>query len=61
MWEVALGEDHSRICNGSLTRLLAALANLAVSILRLQRTTIFKRRMRQVCLDPNAAVALLLG
>ena len=59
--DVALDEDHSRIRKGSLPRLLAAFANLAISILRLLRTTNIKRRMRQLHLDPNGAVALLLG
>ena len=52
--DVALGEDHSRIRKGSLPRLLAVFANLAISILRLLRTTNIKRRMRQLHLDPNA-------
>ena len=58
--DVAVDEDHSRIRKGSLPRLLAAFANLAISILRLL-TTNSKRRMRQLHLDPNGAVALLLG
>lgn len=59
--DVALREDHSRIRKGSLPRLLAAFANLAISILRLLKTTNIKRRMGQLHLNPNAAVALLLG
>ena len=59
--DVALDEDRSRLRKGSLSRLTAAFANLAISILRLLGTTNIKRRMRQLHLDPNATVALLLG
>ena len=59
--DVALREDHSRIRKGSLPRLLAAFANRAISILRLLRTGTIQRRMGQLRLNPNAAVALLLG
>ena len=59
--DMALGEDRSRIREGSLPRLLAAFANLAISILRLLGAANIKRRMRQLHLNPNAAVALLLG
>ena len=59
--DVALREDRSRIRKGSLPRLLAAFANLAISILRLLKTTNIKRRMGQLRLNPDAAVALILG
>ena len=58
---VALREDHSRIRKGSLPRLLAAVSNLAISLLRLLRTKTIQRRIGQLRLDPNAATGLLLG
>ena len=59
--DVALREDHSRIRKGTLPRLLAAFANFAISLLRLLKTPNIKRRMAQLRLHPNQAVALLLG
>ncbi len=59
--DVALREDHSRLRKGALPRLFAAFANLAISILRLLKTKSIRRRMDQLHLDPNAAVALILG
>ena len=59
--DVAMGEDRSRVRKGSLPRLLAAFANLAISILRLLGTKNIQRRMGQLKMNPNAAVALLLG
>ena len=59
--DVALREDHSRIRKGTLPRLLAAFANFAISLLRLLKTPNIKRRMAQLRLNPNQAVALLLG
>ena len=58
---VAFREDHSRIRKGLLPHRLAAFANLTISSLRLPRTTNIKRRMRQLHLELNAAVALILG
>ena len=58
--DVVLREDRSRIRKGSLPRLLAAFANLAISILRLLKTTNIKRRMGQLRLDPNGTVARML-
>ena len=58
---VAMGEDRSRIRKGELPRLLAAFANLAISILRLLRTTNISRRMSQLRMQPNQAVSMLLG
>ena len=57
----AVGEDRCRIRNGSLPSLMAAVSNLAISILRLLKTKNIQRRMSQLALDPNGAVALLLG
>ena len=59
--DVALGEDRSRIRKGSLPRLMAALANFAISILRLFRTKNITRRMNQLKMRPDQAVQLLLG
>lgn len=59
--DVALREDASRLRKGSLPRLWAAFANLAISILRLLRTDGIKRRMGQMHLRPDSAIQLLLG
>ena len=59
--DVAVGEDKCRIRNGSLPRLMAAVSNLAISILRLPDTKNIQRRMSQLSLDPNGAIALLLS
>ena len=59
--DVALREDHSRIRKGSLPRLLAAFANLAISILRLLQTDNIKRRMNRLHLNPDEAATLILG
>ena len=59
--DVAMGEDRSRIRKGTLPRLPAAFANLAISILRLLGTTNISRRMSQLRMQPNAAVGMLLG
>ena len=40
---------------------MAAVSNLAISILRLLETKNIQRRMSQLSLDPNGAVALLLS
>ena len=61
VWDVALSQDHRRLRKGSLARLQAAFANLAISILLLLGMTTMKRRMRRLHLDPNLAVALLVG
>ena len=57
---MVLREDRSRIRKGSLPRLLAAFANLAISTLRLLKTTKIKRRRGQLRLDPNGTVARML-
>ncbi len=59
--DVAIGEDKCRIRKGPLPRLMAAVSNLAISILRLLETKNIQRRMSQLSLDPNGAVALLLS
>ena len=59
--DVAMGEDRSRIRKGELPRLLAAFANLAISILRLLETVNISRRMSQLRMQPNEAVGMLLG
>ena len=59
--DVAVGEDKCRIRKGPLPRLMAAVSNLAISILRLLETKNIQRRMSQLSLDPNGAVALLLS
>ena len=59
--DVAVGEDKCRIRKGSLPRLMAAVSNLAISILRLLETKNIKRRMSQLSMDPNGTVALLLS
>ena len=57
--DVALREDACRVRKGSLPRLMAAFANLAISILRLLKISNLKRRMKQLSFRPDAAVALL--
>lgn len=57
--DVALREDASRIRKGSLPRLIATIANLAISILHLLKTKNIQRRMDQLHLNPDGAVALL--
>ncbi len=59
--DVAVGEDKCRIRKGPLPRLMAAVSNLAISILRLLETKNIQRRMSQLSLDPDGAVALLLS
>ena len=59
--DVALREDASRIRKKSLPRLMATFANLAISILRLLKTKNIQRRMDQLHLKPDEAVALLLA
>ena len=59
--DVAVGEDKCRLRKGPLPRLVAAVSNLAISILRLVETKNIQRRMSQLSLDPNGAVALLLS
>ena len=59
--DVAVGEDKCRIRKGSLPRLMAAVSNLAISILRPLETKNIKRRMSQLPMDPNGAAALLLS
>ncbi len=59
--DVALREDRSRIRKGALPRLLAAISNFALSLLRLLKVKNIQRRMSQLRFQPNAAVRLLLG
>ncbi len=59
--DVALREDRSRIRKGALPRLLAAISNFAISLLRLLKVKNIQRRMSQLRFQPNAAVRLLLG
>lgn len=61
MRDVAPREDASRIRKGSLPRPMTTFANLAISILRLLQAKIIQRRMDQLHLNPDAAVALLLA
>ncbi len=59
--DVAVGEDKCSIRKGSPPRLMAAVSNLAISILRLLETKNIQRRMSQLSLDPNGAAVLLLS
>ncbi len=59
--DVALREDRSRIRKGALPRLLAAISNFALSLLRLLPVQNIQRRMSPLRFQPNAAVRLLLG
>lgn len=57
--DAALREDTSRIREGSLPRLMATVANLAISILHLLKTKNIQRRMDQLLLNPDGAMAVL--
>ena len=57
--DVALREDHCGVRKGALPRVMAALANLAISILRLFRVRNIKRRMEQLHLRPDSTVGLV--
>ena len=59
--DVALREDASRLRKGALPRVWAAVANMAMSILRLLKTQRIQRRMNQLHLRPDSAVELTLG
>lgn len=59
--DVALGEDACRVRKGALPRVLAAFANLAISILRLLGRTNLRRSMHHFRMHPRKALAVLLG
>ena len=55
--DAALREDACRVRKGSLPRVMAAFANLAISVLRLLGQRNLKRAMSNFKLRPNTAVA----
>jgi len=57
--DVALREDACRVRKGALPRVMAAFANLAISILRLLRVQNIKRRMEQLHLRPDYTAGLV--
>ena len=57
--DVALREDACRVRKGSLPRVMAAFANLAISVLRLLGQRNLKRAMSNFKLRPNTAVAVV--
>ena len=57
--DVALREDDCRVRKGALPRVMAAFANLAISILRLLRVKNIKRRMEQLHLRPDYTAGLV--
>ena len=57
--DVALREDACRVRKGSLPRVMAAFANLAISVLRLLGKRNLKRAMSNFKLRPNTAVAVV--
>ena len=57
--DVALREDACRVRKGALPRVMAAFANLAISILRLLRVKNIKRRMEQLHLRPDYTAGLV--
>ena len=59
--DVALREDACRVRKGSLPRVLAALTNVTLTILRLLRVRNLKRTMRSFYRQGWRAVAVLLG
>ena len=59
--DVALGDDACRVRQGVLPRVLAALANLALAILRLLGRTNLPPAMHPFRLRPREALAVLLG
>ena len=54
--DMALQEDACQACKGSLPRVLAAFANLAIPVLRLLGQKNVKRAMSNLKLRPNMAV-----
>ena len=59
--DMALGEDACRVRKGALPRILAAFANLAISILRVLGRTNLRRAMNHFRMRPRKALAVLLG
>ncbi len=57
--DVALREDNCRVRKGALPRVLAAFANLAISVLRLAGVKNIKRRMEQLHLRPDYTAGLV--
>ena len=57
--DVALREDGCRVRKGALPRVMAAFANLAISIHRLVGTKNIKRRMEQLHLRPGYTAGLV--
>ena len=57
--DAALREDACRVRKGSLPRVMAAFANLAISVLRLLGQRNLKRAMSNFKLRPNTAVAVV--
>ena len=57
--DTALREDACRMRKGSLPRVMAAFANLAISVLRLLDKRNLKRAMSNFKLRPNRAVAVV--
>ena len=57
--DTALGEDVCRVRKGALPRVLAAFANLAISVLRPQGKTNLARAMDNLRLRPNGALTVV--
>ena len=60
MRDVALGEDACRVRSNALPRVMAAFANLAISILRLLQVQNIKRTMHQLLYQGGATSVLAL-
>ena len=57
--DVTMREDHSKVRSGSAPRALAAMRNLAISVLRLAGATNIARALRSVSRRPASALTLL--
>ena len=57
--DVTMREDHSKVRSGSAPRALAAMRNLAISVLRLAGATNIARALRSVSRRPESALTLL--
>ena len=58
--DVALREDECRVRSSALPRVMAAFANLAISILRLLQVRNIKRKMSQLVFDGGATSVMNL-
>ena len=57
--DATMREDHSKVRSGSAPRALAAMRNLAISVLRLAGATNIARALRSVSRRPESALTLL--